>query len=635
MKFLRALFLCLVCVCTLARAEDDPDGVDLYLLLKQINQLNQVIARYEKDPTKRSEIPLYSDQKNDLIHAFALRLLNSQEQIGINIKTNLEQQYKLKKTLLKNSHTNDIYAYIHSTLELKILEADQQMYDFLKKLRTTLDFFSQEKDINALSMATLLKFEEASSRSYAIPTNLDSIKTQQLQELLSDYKLKLRTYVEVLHYIQKNPRQVLAKNILFNIDMQWILERVATVINKFFPSSHGLQSAKILLSLVLLLFLLTLRKLITTLFIRFLDLFVRFSRKNEQVQQRIRNSIITPISTFLLIYSFDISIDILHYPHPAPIKFNMYLGVIYISLLGWLGIALFKAYGAALLATLASKKNGFRREVVNLILKVAYFFIVTITILAMLKQLGFNISAIIASLGIGGLAVALAVKDLLANFFASVILLLDNSFGQGDWIVCGDVEGTVVEMGLRRTTVRGFDNALLFVPNSELAGKSIRNWNRRKVGRRIKMNIGLTYSSTREQLSQCVLAIRTMLEEHPHIAKISDLDASAKQELNAQHDYMMDREHIVSIDDLMGYKSNLFVFVDNFGDSSINILVYCFSKSVVWGEWLAIKEDVMLKIMKIVEELGLSFAFPSQSLYLESVPQNLQSSLKDLKDLNG
>ncbi|WP_042961017.1 mechanosensitive ion channel family protein, partial [Helicobacter pylori] len=70
------------------------------------------------------------------------------------------------------------------------------------------------------------------------------------------------------------------------------------------------------------------------------------------------------------------------------------------------------------------------------------------------------------------------VKDVLANFFASVILLLDNSFSQGDWIVCGEVEGTGVEMGLRRTTIRAFDNALLSVPNSELAGKPIRNWSR-------------------------------------------------------------------------------------------------------------------------------------------------------------
>ncbi|WP_205589526.1 MULTISPECIES: mechanosensitive ion channel family protein [Helicobacter] len=622
MAILRALLLCCLYLVGVARAEGDPDAIDLYLLLKQISQLNQVIARYEKDPIKRSEIPLYSDQKNDLIHTFALRLLNNQEQIGIDIKKNLQQQARLKQILLKSS--NDLYTYVLSTLELKSLEADQQMHDFLEKLRTSLDFFSQEKDVKSLSMAILLKLESAAAKSYVLPPNLDTLQLHQLQEALNNYKLKLKTYLEVLHYIQAHPSQVLSKNVLFSIDMHWILDRIAGIINAIFPGSHGLRSAKILLSLTLLLILLTLRKLVTTLFMKVLDLFVRFSRKNQHVQEKIRDSILAPISTFLLIYSFDISIDILYYPQPAPLKFNMYLGVIYICLLGWLGIALFKAYGAALLATLASKRNGFRREVVNLILKVAYFFIVIIIILAVLKQLGFNISAIIASLGIGGLAVALAVKDLLANFFASVILLLDNSFGQGDWIVCGEVEGTVVEMGLRRTTVRGFDNALLFVPNSELAGKSIRNWNRRKVGRRIKMNIGLTYGSSRENLAKCVLAIRTMLEQHPHIAQYSDLDASAKRELNAQHDYMMDREHIVSMDDLMGYKSNLFVYVDNFGDSSINILVYCFSKTVVWGEWLAVKENVMLEIMRIVEELGLSFAFPSQSVYLESVPDALK-----------
>lgn len=293
----------------------------------------------------------------------------------------------------------------------------------------------------------------------------------------------------------------------------------------------------------------------------------------------------------------------------------MYLGVVYISLIAWLVIALFKAYGAAVLATLASRKNGFRKEVVNLILKIAYFFIFVLTILGVLKQLGFNISTIIASLGIGGLAVALAVKDMLANFFASVILLLDNSFNQGDWIVCGEVEGTVVEMGLRRTTIRGFDNALFFVPNSELAGKSIRNWNRRKMGRRIKMIVGLTYSSPRESLQKCVLGIRQMLEQHPQIAKDVDLDSSEHD----HHDYM-DRQNIVSLNDLMGYKSNLFVYLDSFGDSSINIFIYCFSKSVVWEEWLAIKEDVLFKIMQVVEECGLSFAFPSQSVYIESMP---------------
>ncbi|GMB90639.1 Potassium efflux system protein/Small-conductance mechanosensitive channel [Helicobacter ailurogastricus] len=621
MRFIVLLFL--VIFMGLGRAETheggDLDLIDLHLLLKQINQLNQAIIRYQKDPDKHTEVSLYSDQKNELMHTFALKLLNPQEKIGIDIDQNQREQGVLQKALIKSSKNNDIYTYLADTFKLKNLEVEMQMYGFLEKMRTSTDLFSQEKDVKGISTSYLVKLEDFAAKTYTIPKHLDEVKQHELQTALDQYQIRLKTYTDVLRYIQKNPKEVLARNIVFNINMQWVLERIAGAINHIFPNTNGLQNAKILLSLGLLVFLLALRQVVTALFVKALDYCVRFSRKsaNINIQAKIRDSILAPISTFLFIYSFDISIDILYYPHPAPAKFDMYLGVIYISLVAWLVIALFKAYGAAILATLASKKNGFRKEVINLILKIAYFFIFVLTILGVLKQIGFNISTIIASLGIGGLAVALAVKDVLANFFASVILLLDNSFNQGDWIVCGDVEGTVVEMGLRRTTIRGFDNALFFVPNSELAGKSIRNWNRRKMGRRIKMIIGVTYDSPRESLQKCVVGIRQMLEQHPYIAKDSDLDGISDHE---HHDYIMDRQHIVSFNDLMGYKSNLFVYLDSFGDSSINIFIYCFSKSVVWGEWLAIKEDVILKIMEVVESCGLSFAFPSQSVYIESMP---------------
>nr|WP_249207960.1 mechanosensitive ion channel family protein [Helicobacter kayseriensis] len=292
----------------------------------------------------------------------------------------------------------------------------------------------------------------------------------------------------------------------------------------------------------------------------------------------------------------------------------MWVNACFILSLTWLIILLFKGYGTAILGGLAQRNNSFRREVINLLLKVTYFFIVVIAILVLLKNFGFNVSALIASLGIGGLAVAFAVKDVLANFFASVVLLFDNSFNQGDWIVCGDVEGTVVEIGLRRTTVRTFDNAMLFVPNSLLANGSVRNWNRRKRGRRIRFQVGLTYSSTPEQIKACIRDIQLMLLHHPQIAKADD----EKQPLSH---YELDlKSSIISLDDLLGYKSNLFVVLDEFAGSSINILVYCFSKTTNWGEWLDVRQDVMLKIMEILDKHNLSFAFPSQSLYIEKMP---------------
>lgn len=383
--------------------------------------------------------------------------------------------------------------------------------------------------------------------------------------------------------------------------------------------------AKIILSLFTFIVLLACRKIVARIVLRIVDFFVKFTRHNEEIQNKIRNDITTPISWFLLFWSIDISLDILYYPSLISAKIQVWFGVVYIILFAWFIISLLKGYGGAFISTIAQKSSdGFRKEVINLILKIIYFIVFVFALLAILKHLGFNISTIVASLGIGGLAVALAVKDLLANFFASVMLLFDNSFSQGDWIVCGDIEGTVVEMGLRRTTVRTFDNALLFVPNSELANKSIRNWNRRKVGRRMKMNIGLTYDSPREKLEKCVLQIRKLLLDSPNISKSDDDRGVIEYEAAFKKD-------IVSIDDYLGYKSTLMVFIDEFAPSSINILIYCFTKTVAWAEFLEVKEEIMLEIMKIVEENNLSFAFPSQSLYVETFPQNLENKIKNLQ----
>ena len=129
------------------------------------------------------------------------------------------------------------------------------------------------------------------------------------------------------------------------------------------------------------------------------------------------------------------------------------------------------------------------------------------------------------------------------------------------------------------------------------------------------MVIGVEYGAAIDQLKKCVEDIKTMLVNHPDIATGEDMGSKT-----ASAHY---RQNIVSIDDLAGYKSNLFVVIDELGDSSVNILIYCFSKTIVWGDFLAVKQDVILKIMQIVQDNGLGFAFPSQSLYIEN--------LKDIK----
>lgn len=399
------------------------------------------------------------------------------------------------------------------------------------------------------------------------------------------------------------------------------LKHIIKKIEEFLPASEYSELiAKILLSLAAFMVLWLGRKLITRLVILGINIGFHLTKQEKGAREQIQKDLIKPVSLFLFFVSVDISINILYYPATSPQGLEVWFQVAYVANAAWFIIMALQGYLAAFLSNIAQKNTDhFRKEVINLLLKIIYFIIVIIALLLILKILGFNVSAIIASLGLGGLAVALAVKDMLANFFASVMLLFDNSFSQGERIECGGIDGTVVEMGLRRTTIRTSDNALVLIPNSELANKSITNWSRRKSGRLIKINVGLTYDASRQDIIKCAKAIKAMLLANPNIAKDTDPRNDLDYALSLKRD-------IISIDDYLGYKSHIYVVLDTLGDSSINILVYCFSKAVGLGEYLQIKEEVTLEILRIIEAQKLTLAFPSQSLYIEKVAGGFGSS---------
>ncbi len=245
-----------------------------------------------------------------------------------------------------------------------------------------------------------------------------------------------------------------------------------------------------------------------------------------------------------------------------------------------------------------------KNEVINLSIKVINSLIVIIAFIVILKILGVDLTAILSGLGIAGAAIAFAAKDSISNIFASVSILIGDVFEQGDWIETSAVNGTVVEIGLRASTIRTFDNALISIPNSELANTGVKNWSRRSIGRRIKMNIGVTYQADFNDIHQAVLDIREMLKEHPGIA-------GQRTEYNDSYR----QSKLVSKEDFKGIKRTTLVYMDEFSDSSINILVYCFSRTVDWQEWLEVKEDLMYKLAEIIEKNNLDFAYPSLALY--------------------
>jgi len=224
------------------------------------------------------------------------------------------------------------------------------------------------------------------------------------------------------------------------------------------------------------------------------------------------------------------------------------------------------------------------KEVGNFILTILKILIVGVGLGAMLQVWGINITALVASLGIGGLAFALAAKDAASNLFGSFSLLADKSIRIGEWIKVNGVEGTVEDIGMRTTKIRSFGKSLITVPNQIVANNPIENFSRRGV-RRIKMRIGLTYSTSSEQIIKIVEEIKYMLHNHEHISQ----------------------------------KETLLVNFESFGDSALNVFIYTFTSTANWEKYLDIREDVHLKIMHIVEENDSGFAFPSQSIYVEEI----------------
>jgi MscS family membrane protein len=209
---------------------------------------------------------------------------------------------------------------------------------------------------------------------------------------------------------------------------------------------------------------------------------------------------------------------------------------------------------------------------------------------AILQIWGIEIGPLVAGLGLFGLAAALAAQDLFKNLLSGVLIIAEKRFDPGQWIkVEGVVEGTVESIGFRSTMVRQFDKAVVQVPNAKLADTAVINFSG-MTHRRIYWKIGVLYDTTAAQLRE----VRDGIEA-----------------------YILEDDAFASPEDVA-----TFVRIDSFNDSSIDIMVYCFTKTTNWGEWLAVKEALAYRIKEIVEGAGTGFAFPSRSLYVEAIPHD-------------
>lgn len=339
----------------------------------------------------------------------------------------------------------------------------------------------------------------------------------------------------------------------------------------------------ILIAIIIFLLFVFLRKIFTNLIVKALSILVK--KTKNTIDDKLLKLIIEPIKLIFIVVGVYIALNYLKINNDflshmfKSISTFIFFWILYdVVILFGNGIKEFsKKFGSEL-----------HEEIGSFLIKAIKVLIVFIAVVAILQVWGINVSAFIASLGLGGLAFALAAKDTAANLFGGLTLLADKSLKMGDWIKVSSVEGVVEDIGLRTTKIRTFEKSLITVPNQILANQPVENYSRRGI-RRIKFRVGLTYDTSANTIKNITNEITTMLQTHEYIAQ----DAT------------------------------MLVKFDKFEDSNLSIFIYTFTSTANWANYLEIKEDVNMKIMEIVENNKSQFAFPSQSLYIEKGCKNV------------
>ncbi|WP_257008137.1 mechanosensitive ion channel family protein [Bacillus sp. FJAT-45350] len=312
-------------------------------------------------------------------------------------------------------------------------------------------------------------------------------------------------------------------------------------------------------------------------------LIIRLSKKTPtEIFTNVLLAFEKPLRFIFVIIGFYLALVYLPLSHGTMELINQIYRMLIVASIGW-GLYNFAAENSSLFVNIAEKLDLEENSMlIPFLSKVSRFIIIALVVSIIAGEWGFEVGGFVAGLGLGGLAFALAAQDTIGNFFGGIIIVTEKPFSKGDWIQTPSVEGTVEDITFRSTKVRTFAQGVVTVPNSTLANEAITNWTQMEK-RRITFNLGVLYSTPKEKLENVIKRIEQTLQEHDGIDK--DI---------------------------------IFVRFNEYNSSSLDIYLYFFTKTTVWAEWLKIKEEINFKILEILEDEGVSVAYPSRSLYFET-----------------
>jgi MscS family membrane protein len=355
---------------------------------------------------------------------------------------------------------------------------------------------------------------------------------------------------------------------------------------EFFGNSIGSYALFLLIIFLGILF----RKIISRLFNRIIfKLLKRYS--GDVSLQQLHDLLHRPLSTFFFLIILFIAAQQISFPvewEMAPrdkfgwnmIFYRGFTVLLYASFF-WILIRFADFIGAVMLSKANQSENKYSVQLIPFLIDAIKLLIVVFGVMIVLSSVfKINVATLVAGLGIGGLAIALAAQETLANLLGSVTIFLDKPFKVGDMVTVGSITGKVEKIGFRSTRIRTLEKSYVTVPNKKMVDSELDNLTERTF-RRANFTVGVTYSTSNAQLKAIVKDIQDYIDNHP----------------NTNEDGR--------------------VRFEGFGPSSLDIMVMYFVDTMEWTTFLNIREEINYKIVEIVKEHGAEFAFPSTSIYIE------------------
>lgn len=359
----------------------------------------------------------------------------------------------------------------------------------------------------------------------------------------------------------------------------WLKDAFSGIAEIWNEGAYGLTYGEIITAVGIILLALVIRTLLARLTVNWALRAV--SGTKSGIDDTMVRSIATPLKIIPVLIGIFFALQVVNISGQAEVYANRILQSAFTLAVFWsLSRAVYAFEGA-----FRKLRAALSPAAVDWMVKALQIILVILGIGAVADQWGIQIAPLLAGLGVLGIAIGLGAQDLFKNLISGILIISEKRFVPGEWVkVDGVVEGTVEKINFRSTLIRRFDKSPVYVPNSALSDAAVTNFSR-MTHRRIKWAVGVEYSTTVDQLRYIRDEIEAWLMNDDRIAKPPEV--------------------------------SLFVRVDAFNDSSIDFLIYTFTNTTNWGEWLAIKEEFALAVMQIIERAGTGFAFPSRTIYLQ------------------